>query len=63
MSYTYSKNMEAVGYLNAQDPIGQLATVVTGDDAPHRMMISGGYDLPLFKNSNAWLRNIAGAGR
>jgi hypothetical protein len=33
---------------------------VAGDDAPHRMMISGGYDLPLFKNSNAWLRNIAG---
>jgi hypothetical protein len=60
LSYTYSKNMEAVGYLNPQDPIGQLAPVVAGDDAPHRMMISGGYDLPLFKNSNAWLRNIAG---
>jgi carboxypeptidase family protein/TonB-dependent receptor-like protein len=60
VSYTFSKNMEAVGYLNAQDPIGSLASVVTGDDAPHRMMISGGYDLPLFKNSNTWLRNIAG---
>jgi hypothetical protein len=52
--------MEAVGYLNAQDPIGQLASVVTVDDAPHRLMISGGYDLPLFKNSSGWLRNIAG---
>ena len=60
LSYTFSKNMEAVGYLNPQDPIGQLAAVVTGDDAPHRMMISGGYDLPLFKNSSAWLRNLAG---
>jgi hypothetical protein len=60
LSYTYSKNMEAVGYLNSQDPIGQLASVVTGDDAPHRLMISGGYDLPLFKNSSGWLRNIAG---
>jgi len=60
VSYTFSKNMEAVGYLNAQDAIGQLAPVVTGDYAPHRLMISGGYDLPLFKNSSAWLRNIAG---
>jgi len=60
LSYTFSKNMEAIGYLNSQDPIGQLASVVTGDYAPHRLMISGGYDLPLFKNSSAWLRNIAG---
>jgi hypothetical protein len=60
LSYTFSKNMEAIGYLNAQDQIGQLASVVTADDAPHRLMISGGYELPLFKNSNAWLRNIAG---
>src|SRR5262245_28984463 len=60
MSYTFSKNMEAVGYLNAQDPDDRLAPVVTGDYAPHRLMISGGYDLPLFKNSSAWLRNIAG---
>ncbi|HEY8460269.1 MAG TPA: TonB-dependent receptor [Blastocatellia bacterium] len=60
LSYTFSKNMEAVGYLNAQDPIGQLASVVTADHAPHRLMISGGYDLPFFKNSSGWLRNIAG---
>jgi Carboxypeptidase regulatory-like domain/TonB dependent receptor len=60
LSYTFSKNMEAVGYLNSQDPIGQLASVVTDDYAPHRMMISGGYDLPLFKNSNSLLRNIGG---
>ncbi|HEX5081920.1 MAG TPA: TonB-dependent receptor [Blastocatellia bacterium] len=60
LSYTFSKNMEAIGYLNAQDPIGQLASVVTDTYAPHRLTISGGYDLPLFKNSGAWLRNIAG---
>ncbi len=59
-SYTFSKNMEAVGYLNAQDPIGQLASVITGDHAPHRAMISGGYDLPFFKNSSAVVRGIAG---
>ncbi|MFN7928993.1 MAG: carboxypeptidase regulatory-like domain-containing protein [Blastocatellia bacterium] len=59
-SYTFSKNMEAVGYLNAQDPIGQLASVVTADHAPHRAMISGGYDLPLFKNSSALVRSLAG---
>jgi hypothetical protein len=60
LSYTFSKNMEAIGYLNAQDSIGSLASVVTDTYAPHRLMISGGYDLPLFKNSSAWLRNIAG---
>lgn len=59
-SYTFSRNMEAVGYLNPQDPIGNLASVVTADDAPHRATISGGYDLPLFKNSGAWLRGLAG---
>ncbi|MBI1764531.1 MAG: TonB-dependent receptor [Acidobacteria bacterium] len=59
-SYTFSKNMEAVGYLNAQDPIGQLASVITADHAPHRATISGGYDLPLFKNSSAMVRGIAG---
>ncbi|NOT62567.1 MAG: TonB-dependent receptor [Acidobacteria bacterium] len=59
-SYTFSKNMEAIGYLNAQDPIGQFASVITGDQAPHRAMISGGYDLPLFKNSSALVRGIAG---
>jgi hypothetical protein len=59
-SYTFSKNMEAVGYLNAQDQIGQLASVITADHAPHRAMISGGYDLPLFKNSGALVRGIAG---
>jgi hypothetical protein len=59
-SYTFSKNMEAVGYLNAQDPIDQLASVITGDHAPHRAMISGGYDLPFFKNSGALVRGIAG---
>jgi hypothetical protein len=60
LSYTFSKSMEALGYLNAQDSIDQLASVITGDHAPHRMMFSAGYDLPLFKNSGGWLRNIAG---
>src|SRR5262245_31917519 len=60
VSYTFSKNMEAVGYLNPQDAIGQLASVVTNDYAPHRLMISGGYDLPLFNNSNSLLPTIAG---
>jgi hypothetical protein len=60
LSYTLSKSMEALGYLNAQDSIDQLASVLTGDDAPHRLMFSAGYDLPLFKNSGKWLRNIAG---
>ena len=59
-SYTFSKNMEAIAYLNAQDPIGQLASVVTADHTPHRAMISGGYDLPFFKDSSPLVRGIAG---
>jgi hypothetical protein len=59
-SYTFSKNIEAIAYLNPQDQIGQLASVVTADYTPHRAMISGGYDLPFFKNSSALVRGLAG---
>ncbi|MBI3207757.1 MAG: TonB-dependent receptor [Candidatus Solibacter usitatus] len=55
-SYTISKGLEAVGYLNSQDSFGSLAKVITGVDAPHRLVMSGGWELPFFKGQ----RNVAG---
>ena len=48
-SYTLSKSIEAVGYLNAQDKFGDLAKVLTAVDAPHRLIMSGGWEMPFFK--------------
>jgi hypothetical protein len=50
-SYTLSKSIEAVGYLNNQDNFGDLAKVLTAVDAPHRLVLSGGWDLPFYKGS------------
>lgn len=43
-SYTYSKLMEAASYLNAGDPLPER--VISGQDFPHRLTISGIYELP-----------------
>ncbi|MPY87088.1 MAG: TonB-dependent receptor plug domain-containing protein [Luteitalea sp.] len=48
VSYTFSKSMEEVGYLNAQDDWDQLARVVAERDAPHRLLVSATYELPFF---------------
>jgi hypothetical protein len=45
---------------HTQDPIGRLASVITVNHTPHGAMISGGYDLPFFKNSSAMVWRIAG---
>lgn len=50
-SYTFSKSIEAVGYLNAQDRFEDLARVLTAVDSPQRFIVSGVYDLPFFKDS------------
>jgi hypothetical protein len=50
-SYTLSKSIEAVGYLNAQDNFGDLAKVLTPVDAPHRFVLSGAWELPFLKGS------------
>ena len=55
-SYTLSKSTEAVGYLNNQDSFGQLAKVLAERDAPHRLVMSGGWELPFFKGK----RNLQG---
>jgi hypothetical protein len=57
-SLTYSKNMEAVSYLNPQDYFAgttNLLRVVTADDAPYRLRMSGGYRVPRMHIENALL--------
>ncbi|MDX2268028.1 MAG: TonB-dependent receptor [Bryobacter sp.] len=46
-SWTWSKNMEATGFLNPQDPF--LEEVVSGLDRTHRLTASGIYELPFGK--------------
>lgn len=43
-SYTWSKSMEAVGYLNGLDPYPER--VISGQDFPHRFSVSSIYELP-----------------
>jgi len=47
MSYTWSKNMEATSYLNAQDPLPY--EVVSGMDRRHRITASGIWEIPMGK--------------
>jgi hypothetical protein len=46
-SYTFSKFMEAVSYLNAGDPLPE--EVISDLDRPHRFVVSGIYELPFGK--------------
>ena len=50
LSYTASKTMEAVSYLNAQD--STLTRELTPFDRPQRLVISGLYELPLGKQKS-----------
>ncbi|MGC8759160.1 MAG: TonB-dependent receptor domain-containing protein [Bryobacteraceae bacterium] len=59
-SYTISKTLEAVGYLNAQDPFGALAKVLTAFDTPQRATLSGGYELPFGKTSHGVMKQVIG---
>ncbi len=57
-SYTYSKNMEAVSYLNAGD--ARPHEVVSSIDQTHVLAVTGVYEFPFgkgkrFVNSNRWL--------
>lgn len=60
MSYTLSKSIEAVGYLNAQDRLGDLARVLTSVDAPMRLNLTGAYELPFFKTGSRLARTLLG---
>lgn len=53
VSYTYSKTMESVGYLNNQDP-GPSRTLAA-QDTPHRVVISGSWALPFFAHSHGFV--------
>jgi TonB-dependent receptor-like protein len=59
-SYTLSKSIEAVGYLNSQDRFGDLAKVLTSVDAPHRFLLSGGWALPWFNTGRGFKRQVLG---
>jgi len=49
LSYTRAKLIDATGYLNSgQDRIDQLEKVISSDDAPHRLIMSGGWRVPYF---------------
>ncbi|MBI4889036.1 MAG: TonB-dependent receptor [Acidobacteria bacterium] len=61
VSYTYSKNMERTGYLNAQDSIGSMARTYAQYDTPHRLITSGGWSMPFFRShGNAFVRQLLG---
>jgi hypothetical protein len=60
MNYTWSKFMEAIGYLNAADP---LPTEVISDfDRTHRFTLNGIYELP-FGKGRRFLSNVNTAGQ
>ncbi len=63
-TWTWSKFMEGIGYLNETDPI--VEKVISDQDFPHRFVFSGIYELPFGKgkkfltNANRWLDALAG---
>ena len=71
-SLTFSKNREAVNFLNPQDadpthtldpqnyPADKLLKQITVDDTPFRSRLSGIYQLPDPKGSNRLLQGLAG---
>lgn len=64
LSYTWSKFMQATEYLNAADPMP--TEVISDADTPHRLSISGIYELPFGKgqrfltSGNPVLSRLAG---
>jgi hypothetical protein len=52
-AYTHSRWLEAVQYLNNQDPITQTpARTLAATDTPHRLTISGNWELPVFSRTH-----------
>ena len=56
-SYTWSKTMEAISYLNPTDAVPEH--VVSGADRPHRLVLSGMWELP-FGRGKALAGNARG---
>lgn len=57
-SWTWSKNMEAIGYLNAADP--RPERVIAASDRTHRLALNGIYELPFGKGRRFVSSGIAG---
>jgi hypothetical protein len=56
VSYTHSKQLNATGWLNAQEPITQTPDrTLAGQDTPNRIVISGNWTLPIFSHTNGIL--------
>jgi hypothetical protein len=55
LAYTWSKNLESVGFLNPQDP--STVRNVTASDRPHRLVVSGVFELP-FGRGRAFANNV-----
>ncbi len=51
LSYTLSKSLESVGYLNPQERFQDTARVLTSVDAPNRLLFSFGYEMRLFRST------------
>ena len=59
-SYTLSKSLEAVGYMNAQDEMGNLERVLTAMDVPQRFVASGSWEPPFFKTAPGPVKALLG---
>jgi hypothetical protein len=57
LAYTWSKNMEAVSFLNASDPLPYES--ISSLDFPHRIALSGIYELP-FGKGRRWGAGLPG---
>jgi len=57
LSYTFSKNLDAINFLNGQDPTPTKELSVS--DRPHRAVLSGVYQLPFGRGR----KFLSGAGR
>jgi hypothetical protein len=56
VSYTLSKWLDAVSYLNNQDPFGSVPPrVLNAQDAPQRIVVSGNWALPFFSHTHGVL--------
>jgi hypothetical protein len=55
-NYTWSKALEALTYLNAQDAVERIDRVLTSAQTPHRAVFTGGYALPFARRSKGIAR-------
>ncbi len=60
VSYTYSKRKQRTEFLNAQDSWNNPLEVVSGDDAPHHLQVSGTYRVPSISGGKGVLGLLLG---